>query len=203
MPTDSEIPVTSGFEPQIFWDAHKSKIIVYGALLIGALLIFSIYQYTTSQRLEASGTLFAQAKTAADYQAVIDKYPHTISAGNASLLLAKVLRDEKKYDEAVATLRKFTQDFPDHPLVSTGWLSLAETLEVQGKTAEADSTFQQVTAKFPDSYSAPIAALEEANSLRIRGKNEEARVAYENILTQYRESYCAQEATRDLRLLHK
>ena len=203
MPIDSEISATPGFEPHIFWEAHKGKIIFYSALLIGALLIFSIYEYTTSERVKASGALFAQAKTADDYKAVIEKYPHTISAGNASLLLAQTLRDEKKYDDAVATLRKFTQDFPDHPLLSTGWLSLAETLEAQGKTDEAASTFQQVTSKFPDSYSAPIAALEQANLLRLRGKNDEARVAYENILTQYRDSYCAQEATRDLRLLHK
>src|SRR2546425_13112059 len=98
MPTDSEVVPDPSFEPHIFWEQHKQKLVIYGSLLLGALLIFAIYQYTTEQRKEAAGAALAQAAKADDYKSVMEKYPRTIAAGDAALLLARNLREEKKYD---------------------------------------------------------------------------------------------------------
>lgn len=203
MPSEPDVLPSTGFDPQIFWDLHKGKIVAYGALLIVALVLFAVYQFTTQQRLTAASALLAQAHSAEDYQHLIDQYPHTVAAGNAALLLGQQLRHDKKYDKSAATLQKFTQDAPNHPLISGGWLSLAETQEAQGKMDEAKATYQEVTARFPDSYSAPIAAFELASLLKAQGHAEEARHAYENLVAQYRDSYFAQEAMREMRMLPK
>ncbi len=203
MPTESEVAPDHAFEAHVFWEQHKSKINLYAGLVIAALVIFATYQYTSEQRAAAASTALAQAAKPEDYRQVIEKYPRTVAAGDAYLLLAKQLRDDQKYDDAIAALRTFTQQFEKHPLASTGWLSLGQTLEAAGKTDEAADTYQQVTTKFPDSYSAPIAALAQANLLRAKGKIDDAKRAYENVVAQYPESYFAQQALRDMKLLRK
>ncbi|MEA3189112.1 MAG: hypothetical protein QOD99_2942 [Chthoniobacter sp.] len=203
MPSESDAIPNPGFEPQVFWELHKAKIIIYGVLLVVALLVFSIYQYTSQRRTAAAGSLLAQAGKAEDYRQIMAKYPRTVAAGNAHLLLAKELREAKQYEEATSLLREFTQKFPEHPLVSAGWLSLAETLKSAGKTDEAADTYQQIASKFPDSFAAPLAAMEQADLLKSNGKTDEAKRAYENIIAQYPESMIAQQATREMRLLRK
>src|SRR5438067_9847104 len=104
-PTDAIPPhghEHAGFDPQLFWEEHKSKIILYGTLLIVALVIFAIYEATAESRAKAAGAMLARASKAEDYKALIEKYPRTIAAGNACLMLAKAQRDEKKYDDAIA-----------------------------------------------------------------------------------------------------
>ena len=204
-PTDAipQHPQQPEFDAHLFWDEHKNKIILAVALIVAALVIYAIYEITAQQRDEAAGAMLAQAAKADDYKALIEKYPQSAAAGDAHLLLAKQLRDEKKYDEAAATLRDFSQKNPEHPLAHAGLLSLAETLELQGKTDEAMTTYQQVATKYPDSYSAPIAVLAQANLLKAQGKADEARRAYENFVTQFPDSVFSQEAMREMRLMRK
>src|SRR5215210_4187279 len=149
MPTQPDTTVPhAGFEPQIFWEEHKSKVILYGALLLVALAIYAFYEYSSQQRVAAAGAALASASKPEDYRQIVEKYPRTIAAGNAHLMLANALRDEKKYDESASLLHTFTEKFPQHPLAHAGWLSLAETLEAQGKTDEAMSTYLQVQTKY-------------------------------------------------------
>jgi TolA-binding protein len=196
------IPQTE-FDPQIFWDQHKNKIIIYGGLFIVALIIWAISEYTSHARAAAASAMLAHASKAEDYKALIEKYPRSVAAGDASLLLGKQQRDEKKYDDAIATLRNFTEKSPEHPLVHAGLLSLAETLQAQGKIDEALSTYQQVATKYPDSYSAPIATLAQASLLKSQGKTEDARRIYENFIGQFQDSTFTQEAMRELKLMRK
>lgn len=201
-PTEAAAP-DAGFEPELFWEEHGRKFILAGVLLVLALVSYAIYEFTTRQRTEAAGALLATGAKPEDYRKLIDTYPGTVAAGNAHLLLANLLRDESKFDEAAALLRSFTEKYPKHPLIHAGWLSLAESLATQGKAEEALGTYGQIPAKFPESHSAPLAMIEQANLLRSQGKTDEARRAYENLVAQYPRSLFAQEATREMRLLRK
>lgn len=185
-------------EPLEFWDLHKSKIIAYGSLALLAIIGYTIYSIQAQNREESARALYAEASTPADYQAVIEKASGSVVAGDASLQLADALRSEKKFDEAIATLRAFIDREPKHPLISGAWLSLATTLELQGKTDEAIATYQKTASQFPTAYSAPIAKMGEARLLAASGKKEDARVIYENIIAQYPESPVIREAQRDL-----
>lgn len=202
-PFDSENDIPPGFDPFVFWMEHKNKIIAYASLLIIALLAYGLYQFVTLRKLAEARQLFAQAGTEEDYRQIVQKFPYTVTAGNAMLLLAEKLRNEKKYDEAITVLRTMIEQYPDHPLIDRAWLSLAATQEAQGKTDEALSTYQQVFANYNGRSSAPQALFAQAEILKNKGKLDEARRFYENVKSQFPDSYFAQQAMQELQVLRK
>lgn len=196
-------PQPAGFDSELFWDENKKTILASVALLVIALVCYGIYETTTKNKRAAASTMLAQAAKPEDYKALIEKYAGTVAAGDAHLLLAKQQRDEKKFDDAAATLRAFTDKYPEHPLIDAGWLSLAETQALQGKPDDAVKTYQTVAAKYPTSYSAPLATLAQASLLKTQGKPEDAKHLYENFLAQYPGSTFTQETMREMQLLKK
>lgn len=203
MPTSAETAPETGFEPHLFWEMHKPKILLYAALLLVALLGFGIYQYTTHRKMEEAQNLFGHAKTQDDYRKIIQTYPRTVVAANSQLLLAAQLRADKKFDDAVTILRACIEQSPEYPLLAGAWLSLAGTLNEQGKTDEALDMYQQIGSKFGDTYAAPLSLMAQANLMRSKGKIDEARQAYERVMSQYPDSLLARQAMRDLQFLRK
>lgn len=189
---------SESLEPLEFWDIHKNKIIAYGSLALIALVGYSVYSIQKQQKDDAARALYAQASTPTDYKAVIDTAPGSVVAGDASLLLADSLRSEKKYDEALATLRDFIAKEPQHPLIPGAWLSISSTLELQGKQQEAIDSYQKTAAQFPNAYSAPLAKAAQGRLLAEAGKKEEARVLFEDIIAHHPQSAIAREAQREL-----
>lgn len=201
MPVTSDQPEPVGFEPLLFWDQHKGKILLYAALLAVALISFAAYQMATQRKLAAAADQLAQASNEEDYRRLIQKFPRTTAAANAQLLLAAQLRAEKKYDESNAVLKSLLDQTPDYSLADGASLSMAANYEAQGKTSEAIETYQQISSRFAGFYSAPVAAISRANLLKATGKADEAKRAYENVLTQFPQSLLARDASRELKNL--
>jgi TolA-binding protein len=199
-PEEEEI-IHAGFDPLLFWDQYRQVVLVAGGVILLGLAIFGTYEFNQSRTVAAAGAALSQASTEDDYSQIIAKYPGSIAAGDASLLLAGKLRDEKKYDEAVQVLQTFLDKSPTHPLAHAGDLSIAETLEAQGKTDDAIAKYQEVAAKYPDTYSAPLALLAQANAYKSEGKTEDARRAYENFVAQFPDSIFAQQAMGEMKML--
>jgi TolA-binding protein len=207
MPTTNEVTPEAvparGFDPIAFWIEHKSKVLLYGGLLVAALAGCGFYEISAERAQAEARRVFAEAKSADDFRKVVQQFPKTVVAGDARLILAGQLREEKKYDEALAILRAFVADSQQHPLISSAWLSLGETLEASGKADEALDIYQQTATKFPDSYAAPMSMTSRAKLLQSQGKIEEAKRTYESVMSQYPESIFSQEAKRDLQFLKK
>ncbi len=155
MTTDSDIPQT-GFDPIAMWLAHKTKIIIYGSLLVVAALAFAYYEIAREREAAQARQTLADASSDGDYRQLIQKFPRTVAAGDASLLLAGKLRDGKNYDEAVTVLKAIIANEPGYPLIDGAWLSLAATYDAQGKPDMAIDTYQQTATKFADRYSAML-----------------------------------------------
>jgi TolA-binding protein len=199
MPTPSEPLPETGFDPLLFWDEHKGKVLLYGTLLIVALVGYAVYEISKSRRTGEAERAFAEAGSAPEYRRVAEAFPKTIAGGNAALALGGALRAEKKLEESEAALRKFLEDYPEHPLASSGLMSLATTLEGQGRTDEALDVLRQVSTKYPASHDAPLAMITQAEILKARGKPEEARRAYEGVLANFPDSIYVQQAMREMR----
>jgi TolA-binding protein len=203
MSAPTETPATPAFDAELFWEQHKSKVLLGTAAIIAALVIFAGWQISAQRTAIAAQSALASAKSADDYAKVIMEFAGSPAAGNAHLLLAASQREAKKYAEAVATLRAFGEKYPSHPFAGGGLLSLGATLEAQGKTDEAVQTYQQVATKFAATYSAPVAALAQAGILRAQGKTDEARSAYESIIAQFPDSFLIRDAQVQLQTLRK
>jgi TolA-binding protein len=199
MPIPSEPLPDTGFDPLLFWDEHKGKVLLYGTLLIVALVGYAIYEIAKSHRIAEAGRAFAEAGSAADYRRVAERFPKSVAGGNAALALGGLLREEKKLEESEAALRKFLKDHSEHPLASSGLISLAATLEAQGRTDEALDVLRQVSTRYAASHDAPLAMILQAGILKARSRPEEARRAYEGVISQFPESIYAQQAMREMR----
>ena len=202
-PTPTTPPPETGFDPLVFWFHHQTKILILAGLFIVAMAAYGVFEWAHMHKLAVSAEGFAAAQNEDDYRKIISEYPGTPAAGNAQLLLANQLRNQKKFDESSSILRDFIDKYPKHELISGAWTSLAANQEAQGKIDDALATFQKVSTSYSTSFSAPVALLEQARILKSKGKTDEARRIYEQIMTQYQDNFIAQQAAIENRQLKK
>jgi TolA-binding protein len=191
----------AALEAQVFWFRYRKEIAGLLVLVLVAVLSFAIWRIYRERHEAAASAAFAAAKTASDYETVIDRYGNTPAAASALLLLADAQRRSGNLTDANATLQRFIDKFPRHELVSTAHMSMAANLQAMGKSDEAAAAFQQVAAVDPGSFSAPLALLAQAQILQDKGKADDARRVCETIMSQYQQSYAAAEAAQLLRTL--
>ena len=190
-------------DPIEFWYMYKTKILTYGGIVLAAALITLAVATANYVRTTNSETLYAQAQTAANFQAIVQKYPGTPAGGNAALRLGELLRRDGKYDESAAVLRTFAEKYPKHPLAPGAWTSLAVTYETQGKLNEALSAYETAIAKYPEAYTTPLAMMAQARINLQKGSKDEARRIYTDVTARYGQTIYGQEAQRELHFIQK
>ena len=128
-PTTTTPPADTGFDPMVFWIQHRTKIVLLAAVLVVGLITFAVSEYIRTRNNTAAEELFAKAESPDSLRKVIAEYPSTAAAGNAQLMLAAKLREEKKFGESTTTLRAFIEKHPEHQLISGAWTSIGANLE--------------------------------------------------------------------------
>src|ERR1051326_7956600 len=201
MPTAPPPSPDVALETRVFWDRFKKQIIAALLIVLIAVIAFVGYRLYSDHRAAAASALLASAKTAQEYQQLIDRYPSTPAAAAAYLLLAKAQQNEKKFAEANTTLQSFIAKYPQHELVSTARMAMAANLESMGKADEALAIYQQVASAAPKDFNAPMALLSQVYILKAKNRNDDARKIGETVLTQYRTSFWAGEAMQQLQML--
>ena len=142
-----------------FWDRYKLPIVAAALLLVLALVGSEIYQASHEKRLAAAGAQLGAAKTAADYQAIIDAYPGSQAAADAAMLKGRAQMDARDFAGAAATWRKFADDFPQAPLAVSALIGQGGALESEGKFDEARAAYQKAATGYGSSFAAPFARL--------------------------------------------
>src|ERR1700745_3242433 len=196
-PPSRDVPL----ETRFFWERFKKPITAALLIVLIAVIAFTGYRFYSDRRAANASALLASARSAQEYQQVIDSYPSTPAAADAYLLLAEAHRNEKKFAEANTTLQTFIAKYPQHELMSTARMAMAANLESMGKTDEALAMYQQIASSYPNSFNAPMALVSQVYILKAKNRNDDARRICETILTQYRTSIWAGEAMQQLRLL--
>lgn len=201
MPTAPPPSRDVALETRVFWERFKKPITAAILIVLLAMTAFTGYRFYSERRVAAASALLASAKSAQEYQQVIDRYPSTPAAADAYLLLAEAQRNEKKFAEANTTLQTFIAKYPQHELVSTARMAMAANLESMGRADEALTIYQQVASADPNGFNAPMALMSQVYILKAKNQNEDARRICETVLTQYRTSFWAGEAMQQLRML--
>ena len=104
MPTASPPPRDVALETRVFWERFKQPIIAALTVALVAAIVFTGYRFYSDRRAAAASGALAAAKTAQEYQQVIDGYSNTSAAADAYIFLAQAQRKEKKFAEANKTL---------------------------------------------------------------------------------------------------
>jgi len=198
MATVSQIAADPALETNLFWEQYKIAIITVAAVLLLGGLGFAGYELYLARRAANATALLGEAKSAQDYERMIERYPGSSPAASAYLLLAAEQRANKNYAEANVTLQKFIDQFPKHELITTAWMGMAANLESLGKNDQALSTYERIATEYPQSFNAPLALVAQVPFLKAKNKTEEARRVCETVLTQYRDSAVANEAVQQL-----
>src|ERR1700751_1296638 len=112
MPTAPPPSRDAALETRVFWERFKKQITAAVILILLAVIAFTGYRFYVDRRAATASALLAGAKTAQDYQQLIEHYPNTPAAGDAYLLLAEGQRRENKFAEANTTLQNFIAKYP-------------------------------------------------------------------------------------------
>lgn len=185
----------------VFWEENWRKLALGLAAIVVLILAAGAYMYFAAQQRHAAEALYSAASTPQGWREVVDRYPGSIPAGNARLLLAAGLRSEGKLDEAAAELDTFLSDQPDHPMAGAGWLALGEVRQLQGKPELAVEAYRTASMRHKESYAAPLALLAEARLLSARGSKSEARAVLESIGPLYPNTPSAMMAAAELKAM--
>lgn len=188
-------------ERDVFWERYKKEVMAVLIVALVAVAGYGGYRLYSDRQANVAATMLASAKTVADFQKVISDYPTTAAGGSAYLLLADAQRNEKKFNEANATLQTFLDKFPKHELAGTARLAMAGNLEAMGKNDDALTAYQRLVSGDPHGFTAPIALYSQIHLLKEKKQIEEARRVCETIMTQHRESRLAADAAYQLRSL--
>jgi TolA-binding protein len=188
-------------ERDVFWERYKKEVMAVLVVALIAVAGYGGYRLYLDRQSNTAATILANARTAADFQKVISDYPSTAAGASAYLLLADAQRNEKKFDEANATLQTFLDKFPKHELTSTARLGMAGNLEALGKKDEALTAYQRVVSGDPQGFTAPIALFSQIHLLKEKKQIEEARRVCETIKSQHPQSRLVADAEYQLRLL--
>ena len=198
MSSPTQTPQTTtpdpGFDPVAFWYLHKGKILALAALFVVALTGYAIQQMVERNSRLASEAAFAAATSAEDFKKVVANHAGTVAAANAELRLADLQRKDGKFDESTATLKRFVEQNPKHPLLGGAWLGIAQNLDAAGKVDDALAAYQKVATTYPTSYAAALALMAQARLQKEKGQIDLAKRTYEQVATQFQKSDFAQQA---------
>lgn len=186
---------------EVVWEKHRMSIIVgTGAIVVAIVGFFGAMTVSHSNRIAAMDA-FSAASTADELQAFIAKFPGSVEAGNASLLLSASLREEKKPDVARGVLEEFLKSQPKHPLAPLALVGLSGLSAQSDDVAAAKADLQRILSEFPTSFAVPFAMLSEAEILLASGDRQGALAAFQALSRQHPSSVAGSAAQNTLMAL--
>ena len=180
--TESPVPLAeisqgpNAFEA--FLDRNQKGIVVFAILLAIGAVALVIYRGVETSRQQTAGAALTQAEDLAALQAVVAKHAGTIAVGSAMPLLANSQWTAGKQDDAIATLRKFIADSPQHPAIPSAKANLASKLMAQGKSGDAAKLFEELASDPAASFIAPFALIALGDIAQTAGDLEKAEASY-------------------------
>ncbi len=169
----------------------KNIFIISAGLVILVALFLLIQKYSENQEIKISWQI-ANTQKAGDLNNIINKNPRHPAVPLAKLRLAKMLFDEKKYDDAMNIYKELV--FSDQPEIAyRAKINFAYLLESMGKNSEAAAKF----AEIGDQKTLPNDLLLEAkyntariyNSIGDNGKLNEALSFFSNLENSKKDSF--------------
>ncbi|KAA1175010.1 tol-pal system protein YbgF [Marinobacter salinexigens] len=109
-----------------------------------------------------------------------------------------LIRNQKKYDEAISRIYEFLDTYPDGDLTVNAYYWLGEVYLVKPQLEQAKQAFTIVATRFPDHRKAPDAVYKLGITLDQLGEKDEARRRMEQVVGSYPQSSAAKLAQKFL-----
>ena len=202
---DSPVPLAeisqgpNAFEA--FLDRNQKGIAVFAVLLALGAIGLVVQRGLETNRQEDAGAALVKAEDLASLQAVVDGHKNTKAAGSAMVLLANSQWTAGKQDEAVATLRKFISENPDHAAISAAKASLGAKLLAQGKSGDASKVFDEIVSDPAAAYIAPFALISLGDIAKAENDLAKAETSYAKVKNDFPDSDFSQTAAQRIATL--
>lgn len=187
----------------LFWQEHWRKVAAAVAAVIAAILLAGLWSLYTSHVRSSAEALYSTASDTDGWRQVIEKFPGTVPAGNASIMIANSLREQGDTVGSAAELEALVAAQPNHPLAGAAWLTLGELRQLQGDNEGALDAYRTASGRYSASYAAGLALIAEARLLTGVGRTGEARAILESVGTLYPNTPAAMVATAEKSSLGK
>ena len=174
-----------------------------GALIICGLFLGNSLMRTNRMKNDAKAdSALLVARSAADYQAILDSYGKTPSAPLAQLGLAQETFNAGKIAEADGLYGEFINKYPKHEMIAQAAFNQITCKEALGQYAEAAAAYGQFKLDNEESHLAPVALHGKARCLEASKNLTGAKQVYEDIIAFYPDSGWAQMAEQNLSVLN-
>ncbi len=100
----------------------------------------------------------------------------------------------REFPQAIAALRAFAENHPDHSLTPNAWYWLGEVQLASRQIDEARMAFQRVVEQFPDNAKVPDSLYKLGIIAQQTGNTDQARQLFERVILDYPDSQSAQLA---------
>lgn len=100
----------------------------------------------------------------------------------------------REFPEAIAALRAFAEDHPEHSLTPNAWYWLGEVQLASRQAEDARTSFQTVIEQFPDNAKVPDSLYKLGIIAQQAGNSDQARQLFERVILDYPDSQSAQLA---------
>jgi len=170
-------------------------------VILAVCAFFLVDRYLKSSRLQkeaAADAALMQARSASDFQAILDDYGSTPSAPLALMGLARQTFNAGQYDEAEALYGKFLKKYKKHEMAVQAEFNQITCREAKGQLGDAHLLYGEFVKKHPDSYLAPLAMISQARCLESLSLLADAKQVYEDLVFSYPGSSWAQMAEANL-----
>lgn len=109
-----------------------------------------------------------------------------------------LIRNQKKYDEAISRLYEFIDKYPEGDLTVNAYYWLGEVYLVKPQLEQAKQAFTIVATRYPDHRKAPDAVYKLGVTLDRLGESQDARRRMESVVKDYPNSSAAKLARKFL-----
>jgi tetratricopeptide (TPR) repeat protein len=191
------VPSLTAVQVELFWARHGKKVLLGSALLLLILLGVGAYLGYQAVRNSKAAKAFVGAHDIKGWESVIHRYPGTIAAGNANLLIAGTQAASGQYSESDKSYQAFMKDYSSHPLFVNALFGLASNAEAEGKTDDALKYYSDIFNRYSTDYLAPMALYYHGRITEKSGKLKDALQDFEAVLQRYPLSAMGVWAKRD------
>ncbi|MBD3165536.1 tetratricopeptide repeat protein [bacterium] len=80
-----------------------------------------------------------------NYKIVLKKYESTPWAAEAKYLLGRDMLAQNREEEGLPLLQEMTEQYPDHPIVGSVWMTMGNYLVRNGRLVEGASAYERIT----------------------------------------------------------
>ena len=191
------VPSLTTVQVELFWARHGKKVLIGAALVFLILIGVGAYIGYQTVRNARAAKAFTSAHDINGWQSVIKRYPGTVAAGDANLLVAAAQATGGQYSESDKTYQKFVKDYSGHPLFVNGIFGQASNAEAEGKADDALKYYSDISSHYSSSYLAPMALYYHGRLTEKNGNLKEALQDFEDVLQRYPQSVIVVLARKD------